>query len=339
MNAAPSVLFALDAVILAITEDAPRVLTIADANGLDALPSAELDLEQHQTLERGLRDGVEHQTGLKLGYVEQLYTFGDRHRDPREHDEGKRVVSAAYLALVREEGHAEHKSRFCDVYVFLPWEDWREGRPALIDGVLQPLLRGWAGEDRRRRERIDLTFGLDGAPWDPERTLERYELLWETGLVAESGLLQRGAANGTPAGRKGGQIAFSAGPVPLADATGKRHSDPLSGLPMARDHRRMLATALGRVRGKLKYRPVVFELLAAEFTLLHLQRTVEALAGARLHKQNFRRLVETAGLVERTGRFDHATRGRPAELFRFRHEVFRERPAPGVYFAGAWWSR
>ncbi|HVF35596.1 MAG TPA: hypothetical protein VND91_09775, partial [Candidatus Saccharimonadia bacterium] len=270
MSTASSVLFALDAVILAITDDAPRVLTIVDADGLDALPSGELDLELHQTLERGLRDWVDHHTDLKLGYVEQLYTFGDRERDPRELGEGKRVISAAYLALVREEGHAEHKSRFCDVYVFLPWEDWREGRPVLIDGVLKPLLRDWAGADRRKRERIDLTFGLDGAPWDPERTLERYELLWETGLVEESGLLQRrgestttrtsacaAAAAGKPKGRKGGQSAFSGAPVPIAGASEKRHSDPLSGLPMARDHRRMLATALGRVRGKLKYRPVV----------------------------------------------------------------------------------
>jgi hypothetical protein len=322
LTAPPPIVLALDAVILAVTEDAPRVLTIAGADGLDALPSGTLDLERHPTLERGLRDWVEHHTGLELGYVEQLYTFGDRHRDPRDRAERVRVISAAYLALVREQGHSEHKSRFCDVYRFLPWEDWRDGRPALIDVTLKPLLRDWAGSDRRRRERIDLTFGLDGAPWDPERTLERYELLWETGLVAESGLLKRSTRRRA-----------------IVPGEPERRSDPPSGLPMARDHRRMLATALGRVRGKLKYRPVVFELLPAEFTLLQLQRTVEALAGARLHKQNFRRLVETAGLVEHTGRFEHAHRGRPAELFRFRHEVFRERPAPGVYFPGAWWAR
>ena len=70
---------------------------------------------------------------------------------------------------------------------------------------------------------------------------------------------------------------------------------------MALDHRRILATALGRVRGKLKYRPVVFELLPPTFTLSRLQRVVEALAGVRLHKQNFRRLVERGGLVEGTG--------------------------------------
>ena len=81
------------------------------------------------------------------------------------------------------------------------------------------------------------------------------------------------------------------------------------GTPMALDHRRMLATAIGRLRGKIKYRPVVFELMPPAFTLLELQRTVEALAGVRLHKQNFRRLVESQGLVEETGESDDA---RPA---------------------------
>ena len=103
---------------------------------------------------------------------------------------------------------------------------------------------------------------------------------------------------------------------------------------MALDHRRILATALGRLRGKIRYRPVVFELLAPTFTLLKLQRVVEALAGVRLHKQNFRRLVEKGGLVEGTGELDAATGGRPAELFRFRRDVLRERPAPGVGLPG-----
>ena len=103
---------------------------------------------------------------------------------------------------------------------------------------------------------------------------------------------------------------------------------------MALDHRRILATALGRLRGKIRYRPVVFELLPPTFTLLKLQRVVEALAGVRLHKQNFRRLVEKGGLVEGTGELDAATGGRPAELFRFRRDVLRERPAPGVGLPG-----
>jgi hypothetical protein len=103
-----------------------------------------------------------------------------------------------------------------------------------------------------------------------------------------------------------------------------------SGVPLAFDHRRILATAIGRLRGKIKYRPVVFELMPPAFTLLQLQRTVEALAGVRLHKQNFRRLVEQQGLVEETGEISAATGGRPARLVRFRREVLLERPAPGL---------
>ena len=140
-----------------------------------------------------------------------------------------------------------------------------------------------------------------GEGWDEERVLERYELLYEAGLVEEfwrdSGKANKGANLGTP---------------------------------MLFDHRRILATAIARLRGKLKYRPVVFELMAPTFTLLELQRAVEALAGLRLHKQNFRRLVAEQGLVEGTGKFNAPVRGRPAELFRFRRVVLRERPAPGV---------
>ena len=115
--------------------------------------------------------------------------------------------------------------------------------------------------------------------------LDRYELLYEAGLVAEAGR--------------------AAGPAPAGAAPGP----PGFGAPLALDHRRILATALGRLRGKLKYRPLVFELLPEAFTLLQLQRTVETLAGVRLHKQNFRRLVERGALVEGTGRVEPATGG------------------------------
>lgn len=309
----PAVHLGLDAVIFAVTAEAPRILTVRNADTADeALPSGPLDLETHSTLERGVRDWVAQQTGLALGYVEQLYTFGDRFRDPRERAGGARVIAMTYLALVREQAlPGGLRAQWRDCYAYLPWEDWRRGRPELIGRELAPRLHAWAANDARKHERVDLTFGLDTAPWDPERTLERYELLWEAGLVAEA---HRERDPNTP-------------------------DVPGSGFALALDHRRILATALGRVRGKLKYRPVVFELLPPEFTLLQLQQVVEALSGNLLHKQNFRRLVESAGLVEGTGRLATGTGGRPAELFRFRREVFRERPDPGVYFPGAWWSR
>lgn len=296
-----AVQLSLDAVVIAVTAGQPRLLSV-DRDGRPALPSGWLDHQRHATLERGLRDWVQALCGLELGYVEQLYTFGDRHRDPRERATEQRVISAAYLALVRESGH-DPAGRWTDVYALLPWEDWRAGRPVPLQGAMATALQHWAGNDRRRAERVDLSFGLGGAPFDPERTLERYELLWESGLVEES----------------------------------STQASAQFGRAMALDHRRMLATALGRLRGKLRYRPVVFELLPPEFTLSALQKVVEALAGNLLHTQNFRRLVEQGGLVEGTGRRSLATGGRPAELFRFRHEVLRERPAPGVHFPGAWW--
>jgi hypothetical protein len=143
--------------------------------------------------------------------------------------------------------------------------------------------------------------------------LERYELLYEAGLVSE-------------ARRDGREV-----PEDSDAALSTR-----LGLPMRYDHRRILATAIGRIRAKIKWRPVVFELMPDEFTLFELQRTVEAILGPHLHKQNFRRLVETAGLVEPTGIVRTNTGGRPAKLFRFRRDVLLERPSPGVRVKTGW---
>ena len=324
-HSVPEFTIGLNAVIVAVTDETPRVLTVraaAQAPGDEgervALPFGPLDPERDRTLERCVRGWVREQTGLRLGYVEQLYTFGDRHRDPIERRGGPRVISVAYLALVRE-GKLAGNSRagWADYYDFLPWEDWREGRPTSIDEWIVPRLEAWAtsAEERAiresRHERVAISFGLEGSSWDGEKVLERYELLYEAGLLAE-------ARNALHPGEDGGL--FGSRPP---------------GRAMALDHRRMAATALGRLRGKIRYRPVVFELLPSTFTLLQLQRVVEALAGVRLHKQNFRRLVDRGGLVEGTGRLDLHTGGRPAEHFRFRREVLRERRAPGVGLPGS----
>jgi len=326
----PDAAIGLNAVIVAVTEEVPRILTVRrePSGGVpaeDALPFGPLEPETDRTLDRGLRRWVREQTGLELGYVEQLYTFGDRNRDPRESHGGPRLVSVAYLALVRE-ASVSGGARWRDWYDFFPWEDWRDGHPAVLDRAIAPALESWAASAaeprgrQERRERSEIVFGLGGVGWDGERVLERYEILYEAGLVPEArrDLLERGIERGEKE------------TLPLDRDT----PEPPLGRPMSLDHRRILATALGRLRGKLKYRPVVFELLPPTFTLLQLQRVVEALSGVRLHKQNFRRLVENAGLVEGTGRQDAETGGRPAELFVFRREVLRERPAPGVGLPG-----
>jgi hypothetical protein len=70
--------------------------------------------------------------------------------------------------------------------------------------------------------------------------------------------------------------------------------------------------------------------MPASFTLLQLQRCVEALAGRLVHKQNFRRLIEQQELVEETGETSQDTGGRPAKLFRFRREILVERAIAGT---------
>ena len=305
----------LSAVIVAASEHEPRVLTIrhvAPASvPVEALPAGPLEAE-HRTLQIGLRSWVERQTSQRLGYVEQLYTFGDRDRLAAAPAAENPPLTVAYLALVREMrpgnslgGSAE--AVWQNWYRYFPWEDWREGTPASL-AAIETGLATWAAsaptddERRLREQRMRVAFGLHSAAWNEELVLERYELLYEAGLVSE-------------AARDRG--------LPVKEGRG-------IGVAMAVDHRRILATAVGRLRGKIKYRPVVFELMPPAFTLSQLQQTVEALSGVRLHKQNFRRLVEQQGLVEETGDISAATGGRPARLVRFRREVLLERPAPGL---------
>jgi hypothetical protein len=314
----------LTAAIVAAEANEPTILVAGhgtDGEPGAGLPSGPFDPREHRTFEMGLRAWVEAQTGLRVGYVEQLYTFGDRGRHAEADLDRPHGVSVGYLALTRmPDSVAALKASgpgFEPWYRFFPWEDWRSGRPDIVDDAIIPLLDEWAGRAANnepgrplgRRERLRLCFATGGSPWDEEKALERYELIYEAGLVEEA--------------RRDGR-----------DAALKRDKLPNLGESMRVDHRRILATAIARLRAKLKYRPVIFELMAAEFTLTELQRTAEAISGRHLHKQNFRRLVETAALVEPTGEMSTATGGRPAAMFRFRREVLQERPAPGLRLGG-----
>jgi hypothetical protein len=305
----------LTAAIVAIEGNEPMILASAGSDRLAGLPYGPFDALAHRTFEIGLRAWVEAQTGLRLGYVEQLYTFGDRGRHAEAADRSAHLVSIGYLALTRAADNTARSpgAAFEPWYRFFPWEDWREKKPEIIERDIFPELTRWAAQEHAlapnralsRQDRVRLYFGAEGAHWDEERVLDRYELLYEAGLIEEA--------------RRDGR------PAALA-----RASPPPLGVSMRFDHRRILATAIARLRAKLKYRPVVFELLPPEFTLTELQRTVEAISGRHLHKQNFRRLVETEALVEPTGVMSTQTGGRPAALFRFRREVLQERPAPGL---------
>lgn len=312
-DSAGGVVIGLSAVVVAIQDDDAVVLTVRPPGAsLDGLPFGPFDPQGHRTFELAMRAFVTEQTRFSLGYVEQLYTFGDKGRDAPLADLGggvtaARVISVGYLALAPAAVDTHFAgSEWRPWSRIFPWEDWRLGRPAAF-GAIEAALRAWAGNDAQRLARARLLFALDGAPWNEERVLERYELLYEAGLVAEAA---RDRSEAAPT-----------------------RTDALTaalGEPMISDHRRILATALGRLRGKLKYRPVVFELMPDAFTLSALQRTVEAIAGVPLHKQNFRRALERAELVEGLGRLDAETGGRPAELFRFRREILGARPVSGL---------
>ena len=313
------VIIGLSAVIVAVTEDAPYVVVTRDGADVAGLPFGPFDPAGDRTLELSLRGWVKEQTGFDIGYAEQLYTFGDRGREmPMAASAGSdRVISISYLALTPSRAVLDRARSHCQPgRDCVAWGERRDGGRAAIDENIAPRLRAWTQKGRdadaiaQRRSRVRLAFALDGAVWNEERALERYELLYEAGLAAEAA---RDRAR------------FDGKPLPPME------SAPGLGEPMASDHRRILATAIGRLRAKIKYRPVVFELAPEHFTLLHLQRVVEAIAGLELHKQNFRRLLDRTGLVEGTGQFDTSAGGRPAELFRARLETLTDRSVGGVH--------
>lgn len=301
VSPSPNLSATLIAVLVAVTDDEPRVLTVSCAKALPAGPFAVTD----RSLQASLRAWVERQTGSPPGYVEQLYTFADRGRatDDGGLPEGP-AIAISYLGLTREtpvpDGFA---ATWQNWYHYFPWEDRRAGSGGMPPALLANL-HAWAAPHAAQMQRVALTFGgihpsSNGPAWNEELALQRYELLYEAGLVPES-------------------------PEPLTGTS------MAAGTAMLHDHRRILATAVARLRAKIKYHPVIFELMPETFTLLNLQRVFEAVGGRQLHKQNFRRLTEQQGLVEETGTLAFDTGGRPAKLHRFKRAVLQERAISGT---------
>jgi len=288
----------LSAVVVTVKDGAamvlcrPRPAEAGAETAPYALPSGPFAPGRHRTFDLALRAFVHDQTGFDIGYVEQLYSFGDAARGE--------TISVGYLALTPS---ADFQARFDAVWVpfgrFFPWEDFLHGESNAAARALRPALDRWAaGPDAAlRQRRVETLFPLEFDHWNEERVLDRYELLYDAGLVAEAG------------------------------ATSEAQ---VAGVAMALDHRRILATGLSRLRGKLKYRPVIFELMPETFTLLELQRTLEALSGVRLHKQNFRRALERTGFVTPLGQMREDTGGRPAALYSYDRDQFRFSPSLGL---------
>ena len=194
----------LTAAIVTVVGDEPLILVAGEAgagrNEPRGLPFGPFDALTHRTFEIGLRSWVEAQTGLPVGYVEQLYTFGDRGRHVAA---GRHRPACRVGRLSRADPHAEGMRRPCaragasfePWYRFFPWEDWRDGAPghARRQVIAAARRNGPAASapDRPERalgpaERMRLCFGVGGSPWDEEKVLDRYELLYEAGLVEEA---------------------------------------------------------------------------------------------------------------------------------------------------------
>ncbi|GAA0806597.1 NUDIX hydrolase [Psychrobacter piscatorii] len=309
------------AVLVAITDHIARVLTVDQGK---LLPNGPL-MPLHRSLQAGVRQWVEEQTQQPLGYLEQLYTFVDTNR---RNIDGHALVYVSYLGLVQETQTQalQSKALWRDWYDYFPWENHLDGMPSIIMDFIIPVLLEWASTaedsiiEQRRRQRIGLCWGLsegfltdsefietesvvdktdESREWIAEHVLLRYEMLYEAGLIPE-------APNYPPNYQT----------VELPSDWSQR-----IGIPMYYDHRRVIATAISRLRAKIEYRPLIFGLIPDVFTLSQLQHSVEALSGIRLHKQNFRRLLESQNLVTETGESSNAQRGRPAKLYRFRHDI------------------
>ena len=295
----------LGAAILAVRAAEPVVAIVpAQRAGEESLPCGPFRPSVHRTLESGVQALAQAQTGVETGFLQQLCTL----TDTADLHPAQPTISVNYLALVAPRQCSDRtQAGWRSWYAFFPWEDWRYGRPACL-GDIHARLEAWAAQPAPpctaswpgdRGQRLRMAFGAAGGRWDEEKVLERYELLQESGIVDA-------AARDVGAARRLCRLVH----------------------PLLGDQAPVLARAIGELRRAVKCRPVVFELMQDEFTLFELQKTVEAILGPHLHKQNFRRLVEGCGLVEPTGEYRLRTGGRPARLYRFRRDVIYERAPP-----------
>jgi len=220
----PRAALTVDCVVSGFDEGELKVLLIE--RGLDpfkgrwALPGGFVRVEE--TLDEAARRELAEEAGLTNIFLEQLYTFGEVDRDPRE-----RVVSVAYYALVKL---SDHRAR------------------AATDAA--------------------------NAQWFPVS--------------------------------KAPKLAF--------------------------DHATILRTALARLKGKVRYQPIGFELLPLKFTLSELQHLYEAVLETQLDKRNFRKKVLSFGLLVALNETQMAGRHRPAQLFRFDQKRYEQLRKKGFNF-------
>ena len=214
----------VDCVVFGLEPGTLKVLLIQRGEepfkGQWALPGGFVRIDE--TLESAARRELQEETGVSKLYLEQLYTFGDPGRDPRE-----RVVSVAYYALVKLSDH-----------------------------------------------RLRATTDARDAQW------------------------------------------FAVHEIPR----------------LAFDHAKILETAVARLRGKVRYQPIGFELLPAKFTLTELQRLYETVLERLLDKRNFRKRILSMGMLEELDEVQQGVAHRAARLYRFDKQKYRQLESSGFNF-------
>ena len=198
----------------------------------------------------------------------------------------------------------------------------------LIQRALEPFKGKWA---------------LPGGFVHVDETLDdavRRELAEETGLenVFLEQLYTFGTVKRDPRERVVSVAYYAL--VKLSDHHAKAATDaanaqwfPVSQLPkLAFDHADIVAMALTRLQGKVRYQPIGFELLPPKFTLSDLQHLYEAILGSGLDKRNFRKKVLGFGLLEALNESQVGGRHRPAQLFRFEADKYEKLKKRGFNF-------
>jgi len=220
----PRPALAVDCVVFGLDDDDLKVLLIQRAlepRHVWALPGGFVHVDE--TLDEAARRELAEEAGITDAFLEQLYTFGELDRDPRE-----RVVTVAYYALVKL---GDHKIRAATDAEGVAW------------------------------------FALDHLP----------------------------------------ALAF--------------------------DHRRIIDVARDRLRGKVRYAPIGFELLPPRFTLTQLQRLYEIVLGTELDKRNFRKKLLSMELLIETDEVEQGVRHRAARLYRFDRRKYDKLARQGFSFA------
>jgi 8-oxo-dGTP diphosphatase len=211
------------------------------------------------------------------------------------------------------------------------------------------VVFGFAGRDlqvlliRRGLSPYKGKWALPGGFVRVDETLDeaaRRELLEETGLqeVFLEQLYTFGSVKRDPRERVV-SVAYYALTKP-ADHTTVASTDAaeakwfhVSAVPvLAFDHADILATALTRLRGKLTYQPIGFELLPPKFTLTQLQQLYQAVLGQEIDKRNFRKKVLSFDLLIPLKEKHREGAHRPAQLFRFDPVKYQRLQKKGFLF-------